>query len=132
MGLDRRRGRVGRQSRRLWSGGGFCCQFIAILDISCYSTGMNISLTAQLESFVHSKVESGLYSSASEVVREALRLLREKDELRQTRFMQLRQEVQLGITELAGSEVVDDTLEQVAEQVKGEGRVRRGTRKRSA
>jgi antitoxin ParD1/3/4 len=36
---------------------------------------MNISLPPELARFVREKVESGLYSSASEVVREALRRL---------------------------------------------------------
>ena len=36
---------------------------------------MNVSLTPELERFVHGKVEAGRYNSASEVVREALRLL---------------------------------------------------------
>ena len=36
---------------------------------------MNVSLTPDLERFVRGKVASGLYNSASEVVREALRLL---------------------------------------------------------
>lgn len=36
---------------------------------------MNVSLTPELERFVRAKVDSGLYNSASEVVREALRLL---------------------------------------------------------
>lgn len=36
---------------------------------------MNVSLTPELEQYIRRKVESGLYSNASEVVREALRLL---------------------------------------------------------
>jgi antitoxin ParD1/3/4 len=40
---------------------------------------MNVSLTDDLEAFVRGKVESGRYMSASEVVREALRLLEAKD-----------------------------------------------------
>ena len=40
---------------------------------------MNVSLTTELEKFVSAKVESGRYNSASEVVREALRLLEEHD-----------------------------------------------------
>ena len=43
---------------------------------------MNVSLTPELEKFVSAKVQSGRYSSASEVVREALRLLEEHDEAR--------------------------------------------------
>jgi antitoxin ParD1/3/4 len=40
---------------------------------------MNVSLTPELDEFVAGKVESGRYTSASEVVREALRLLEEHD-----------------------------------------------------
>ncbi len=40
---------------------------------------MNISLTPVLESYVKAKVESGLYNSASEVIRESLRALQEKE-----------------------------------------------------
>lgn len=40
---------------------------------------MNISLTPQLEAMIRQKVESGLHDDASEVVREALRLLEERD-----------------------------------------------------
>lgn len=36
---------------------------------------MNVSLTPQLEAMIRRKVESGMYNNASEVVREALRLL---------------------------------------------------------
>ena len=43
---------------------------------------MNISLSPELERFVHRKVATGLYASASEVVREALRLLQERDRLK--------------------------------------------------
>ncbi len=43
---------------------------------------MNVSLTPELDKFVAGKVESGLYTSASEVVREALRLLEEHDRVR--------------------------------------------------
>jgi len=43
---------------------------------------MNVSLTPELEKFVSAKVQSGRYNSASEVVREALRLLEEHDEAR--------------------------------------------------
>ncbi len=43
---------------------------------------MNVSLTPELDKFVAGKVESGRYTSASEVVREALRLLDEHDRAR--------------------------------------------------
>ena len=40
---------------------------------------MNVSLTPELEDLVNQKVRSGRYRSASEVVREALRLFEERD-----------------------------------------------------
>ena len=58
---------------------------------------MNISLNPHFEELVKSKVESGLYNSASEVIREALRLLEERDQLRELRFEELRREIQKGI-----------------------------------
>ena len=58
---------------------------------------MNISLTPQLESLVKSKVESGLYGSASEVVRDALRLLEERDRRQFLRVEELRAEIKKGL-----------------------------------
>jgi antitoxin ParD1/3/4 len=43
---------------------------------------MNISLTPELEKFVAKEVESGLYQTASEVVRAGLRRLKEDHETR--------------------------------------------------
>lgn len=59
--------------------------------------GMNINLTPHLEEMVRQKVDSGLYSSASEVVREALRLMDEKDQLQVAKLKQLRQDLQEGL-----------------------------------
>ena len=59
--------------------------------------GMNVNLTPQLEDLVRSKVSSGLYTSASEVVREALRLLQEQDLLRAAKLDELRREVLRGL-----------------------------------
>lgn len=58
---------------------------------------MNVNLTPQLEELVRAKVDSGMYSSASEVVREALRLMDEQDQLRRARVDELRQEVRKGL-----------------------------------
>lgn len=58
---------------------------------------MNVSLTPELEQYVQEKVSSGLYYSASEVIREGLRLLKEREQFQQTRLQQLRQEIQVGL-----------------------------------
>jgi antitoxin ParD1/3/4 len=56
---------------------------------------MNVSLTPELEKLVSDRVTSGRYASASEVIREALRLLEERD-----RLNHMRDEVRLGIEQL--------------------------------
>jgi Arc/MetJ-type ribon-helix-helix transcriptional regulator len=48
--------------------------------LSCRDGRMNVSLTPELEKLVSEKVRSGLYQTASEVVREALRLLKQRDD----------------------------------------------------
>ena len=59
--------------------------------------GMNVNPAPQLEELVRSKVNSGMYSSASEVVREALRLMDEQDRLRQAKLEELRRELRKGL-----------------------------------
>lgn len=54
---------------------------------------MNVSLTPELEQFVQTKVESGRYNSASEVVREALRLLEEHEKVRAAQVAEFNQEL---------------------------------------
>jgi len=61
---------------------------------------MNISLTPQLEAYIRNKVESGSYTTASEVVREALRLLQEQDAYREMRLEELRKEVAKGLKDI--------------------------------
>jgi antitoxin ParD1/3/4 len=71
------------------------------IDKDCYSrehgekeiASMNVSLTPELEKFVADKVESGRYNSASEVVREALRLLEEHDRARSVQLAAFSQEI---------------------------------------
>jgi antitoxin ParD1/3/4 len=49
------------------------------------------------EQFIKAQLESGRYSSASEVVRDALRLMEEREQLRQIQLEQLRQQIRVGI-----------------------------------
>jgi antitoxin ParD1/3/4 len=87
--------------------------------------GMNINLTPQLEELVRQKVASGLYTSASEVVREALRLMDEKDRVLGAKLDQLRQDVREGLESGPATEWDPD-------DIKREGRARRGARKVTA
>ena len=58
---------------------------------------MNVNLTPQLEQMVRDKVDSGRYSSVSEVVREALRLMEERDLMYEAKLGELRAEIRKGI-----------------------------------
>lgn len=58
---------------------------------------MNVSLTPELEKFVNQQVASGMYQTASEVVRDGLRLLRERDGMGHQRLEDLRKEIAVGI-----------------------------------
>ena len=78
---------------------------------------MNISLTPQLEKLIQEKVASGRYGSASEVIREALRLLDDQEKLYQIRLEELRREVQIGIDQADRGEFSDATPESIMERV---------------
>ena len=70
---------------------------------------MNVSLTPELEKFVSAKVESGRYNSASEVVREALRLLEERDEARSHQLAEFNEELGRRLAALDRGERVSPT-----------------------
>jgi antitoxin ParD1/3/4 len=77
---------------------------------------VNVSLTPELEALIQARVRSGRYTSASEVVREALRLLEDRDELRRLRLAELRSQVAAGLDSLDrgqtrdGDAVIDEIL----------------------
>jgi antitoxin ParD1/3/4 len=73
---------------------------------------LNINLTPQLEDMVRQKVAGGLYNSASEVVREALRLMEAQDQIRAVRLEQLRQDIQEGLDSGSAGELDIETIKQ--------------------
>jgi antitoxin ParD1/3/4 len=81
---------------------------------------INVNLTPQLEDMVRRKVASGLYTSASEVVREALRLMEERDRMREIKLEHLRQDILEGLN--SGEPTPWDP-----EEIKREGRKKRAT-----
>lgn len=87
---------------------------------------MNVSLTQELEAMVREKVGSGLYHSASEVIRAGLRLLKEQDQLRELRVAELRKEIAIGIEQADHGEVhtseTSEDLHRVFDDIKARGR----------
>ena len=68
---------------------------------------VNVHLTPELETLVQNKVKSGRYNSASEVVREALRLFEERDRIREFQIQELRKKINKGWASLEQGEGVD-------------------------
>ncbi|MFZ2654954.1 MAG: type II toxin-antitoxin system ParD family antitoxin [Victivallales bacterium] len=75
---------------------------------------MNVSLTSDLDSWVHGKVKNGFYNSASEVVRESLRLLKERDQQKQILLAELKSELRLGLKQIETGLSEDFTEKTVA------------------
>ncbi|KZY35182.1 MULTISPECIES: type II toxin-antitoxin system ParD family antitoxin [unclassified Oleiphilus] len=66
---------------------------------------MHVSLTAELESRVKAKVESGLYNNASEVIREALRFMdTHEDWIHEVKLARLREQLKVGTGQLDSGE----------------------------
>ena len=58
----------------------------------------NVSLTPDLEKFIAQKLKNGGYKSTSEIVREGLRLLKDRDVLREAKLKALKKEIQEGLS----------------------------------
>jgi antitoxin ParD1/3/4 len=86
------------------------------------AANMNVSLTRELERLIERKVKSGMYQTASEVVREGLRLIKERDER-----ARLRSNVQAGFEAIERHEYDNfdsASTKALAERVKAQGRDR--------
>ncbi len=86
---------------------------------------MTISLSSEQEKWIEQKVSSGKYSSASEVIDEALQLLEKRDQFRKKEFEELREKIQVGIDQLENGQytvIEDDELDEYFESIKAKGR----------
>jgi len=81
---------------------------------------MNVSLTPELEKLVNQKVKTGMYQTASEVIREGLRLLNERDQ----RVEGLRRDIDAGFAAVEEGEFNDhsvDGIRALGERIKRRG-----------
>ena len=84
---------------------------------------MNVSLTNELENFIDRLVASGMYYSASEVVRDGLRLLKDREEAKAVKLEELRSEVLRGLIQSQQGESTPLDVE----AIQAEGRRRLST-----
>jgi len=68
---------------------------------------MNVNLGTVFDNFIADLLKTGLYQSQSEVVREGLRLLKEREELKNLRLAELRKEIAIGSKQADRGEFVD-------------------------
>ena len=81
---------------------------------------MNVTIGNEFERRISEKVDTGLYTSASEVIRDGLRLLFEKDVIRERQAELLKQELEKGIIALDRGEVSNKSVMDIMEEVKAE------------
>src|ERR1700676_3642182 len=83
---------------------------LSTIDNCCYigyRRTMNVNPGAVFDSFFADLLKTGLYQSQSEVVREGLRLLKEREELKNLRLAELRREIAIGSEQADRGEFVD-------------------------
>ncbi len=86
---------------------------------------MNVSLANELVAFVEGEVASGEYGTASEVVRDALRLLRREREAHEEKLAILRREIQIGLDDANAGRFSTRTVEEIAAETRAAHRKRR-------
>ena len=96
-------------------------------DDMAIRTSLNVSLTPDLDRFVHERVATGRYQTASEVIREGLRLLEQQERDREAAFGALKIKLERAAAQADRGEFVDpDDLLKEIEALK---RRRRAARK---
>lgn len=93
---------------------------------------LNVSLTPTLEKYVRSKVASGRYESASEVIRESLRALQERERKEQLFWAGVRKKVGEAREDVAAGRVVDGekAMEEILAEIDAESKPPRSASKR--
>ena len=78
-------------------------------------TSLNVSLTPELDQFVQQRVATGRYQTASEVVREGLRLLEHRERDREAALVALKTKLERGAGQADRGELVDpdETLKKI-------------------
>ena len=97
-------------------------------------TTLNVSLTAHLRNYVRGKVKSGSYESASEVIRDSLRALQERERAADEAYWQVvREKVAGARREVAGGKGLDGetVMAEIIADAGGDSERRRSTRKTS-
>ena len=88
---------------------------------------MNVSLPPELEARVRQRVESGMYGSASEVIREALRLFEAYEQVKTAKLDSLRQDIAKGLDDIKNGRVKEVDFASLKQQGRQSLKTRRAT-----
>ena len=88
---------------------------------------MSISVSPELEQIIRAKVESGLYPSETEVIRDALRALDDRDRDEMTKLEALRRDIQVGLDQIDRGEVAPLDMDAIRVEVKARRASRRAS-----
>jgi len=81
---------------------------------------MNVSLPKALAEFVEQAVASGQYGTASEVVRDGLRLLRQEREAHEEKVAILRREIQIARDEVDAGQFSEESVMDILAEVRAD------------
>lgn len=81
---------------------------------------MNVNLTSEIAEFVSSEVASGDYATASELVRDALRLLRRERDVEAQKLEILRRKIDVGLEQAERGEFSKRSVMEIADAVLAE------------
>ena len=106
-GLTKAEGTPGLNKRPRCIGKYTDCQQLTRIVRRARIPVMNVNLGAVFDNFIADLLKTGLYQSQSEIVREGLRLLKEREELKNLRLGELRKEIAVGSDQADRGEFVD-------------------------
>jgi antitoxin ParD1/3/4 len=91
----------------------------------------NISLTKHFDDFVEKNVETGAYQNASEVVRDALRLLQERQREEKLKLQRLREAADVGLADYERGDYITLSLDELGPWLSSLGKPKgRGSQRR--
>ena len=90
----------------------------------------NISLTDHHDALIEAKIQAGEYANASEVVREGLRLIQERDQELAARVDAIKSRVAVGLEQAARGEFVEGSVNEIRERIRLRAEERLGDGKR--
>ena len=106
------------------------CHVSAGINRSGSMASRNISLTDHHDDLIEAKIQAGEYANASEVVREGLRLIQERDQELAARVEAIKSRVEVGLEQAARGDFVEGSTDEIRERIRRRAEERLGDSRR--